>query len=306
MRFISRSILLAIKATALLLSLATVVLSAAPEGKMLRLSMDKLVIALKPDKDPDRMLAGKEALQNYLSGKLGCEVKVIVPLNAAIITEGFANGSLDLGYLSSTGVAKANKLGLADVLLAGEINGKTHYLSYWVSLKEKSYVSVEDLKGKPVAFSSRSSTSGFLIPVWDLYQKGHITQTDGPESFFGKGNVYYGVGYVSAVERVLNGMAEAAAVSYYVLDKDRHLSAAQRAKLKMVTSQGPVPTHVIAYRESLAEKDRRLLKAALLQFNEEKPELRDTVFNSRLVEVDQAEHLNNIRKALDIVSNMSY
>ena len=80
--------------------------------------------------------------------------------------------------------------------------------------------------------------------------------------------MFYGTGYVSAVERVLNGQAEAAAVSYYVLDKDKHLTAEQRAKLKKVAEQGPVPTHVIAIRSNISPSDQETLRKALEALDE--------------------------------------
>lgn len=266
-------------------------------------SLEKVVVALKPDKNPDQMLEERKTLSAFLSKKLGKPVEVIVPLSSSVIIEGFANGTVDLGYLSATDMVAAQKRKVADILLAGEIDGKNSYRSYWLALKEKPYDDVADLKGKPIAFASKTSTSGFLIPMWDMKQKGLIDSPD-PEAFFGKGNVFYGTGYVSAVERVLNGQAEAAAVSYYVLDKDKHLSTDQRAKLKKVAEQGPVPTHVIAVRSSLSEADRKALREALMGMNEgENTELRDKVFTSKLVEVNPEEHLGAIRAALDFLGN---
>jgi phosphonate transport system substrate-binding protein len=207
-------------------------------------SLKKIVVALKPDKNPDQMLEERKALQDFLSEKLGKPVEATIPISAAVILEGLANGSIDLAYLSASDMLTAQKNKSAEILLAGEIDGKTTYQSYWLALKDKPYDSVEDLRGKPVAFASKTSTSGYVIPLFDLKQKGLIQSPDAQE-FFGSGNVWFGTGYVSAVEKVLNGEAEAAAVSYYVLDKDKHLSAEQRARLKKIAEQGPVPTHVI-------------------------------------------------------------
>ena len=194
----------------------------------------KLVVALKPDKNPDQMLAEREALKKFLEGKLGRPVEVVIPLSGAVINEGFTNGTIDLGYLSANDLINAKD---AELLLVGELNGKTTYKSYWLALKDKPYNSVEDLKGKPIAFASRTSTSGFVIPLWDLRRKELISDKNDPEEFFGKGNVFYGTGYVSAVERVLSGDSEAAAVSYYVLDENKHLSEEQRAKLKRLPNR---------------------------------------------------------------------
>mgnify|MGYP003389995336 CR=1 FL=1 len=259
----------------------------------------KLVIALKPDKNPDQMLAERESLRKFLSEKLGKPVEVIIPLSAAVISEGFANGTIDLGYLSGTDLINAKD---AELMLVGEINGKTTYKSYWLSLKEKSYSKIEDLKGKPIAFASKTSTSGFVMPLWDLRTKNLVSEKADPEEFFGAGNVFYGTGYVSAVERVLNGQSEAAAVSYYVLDENKHLTEDQRGKLKKVAEQGDVPTHIIAVRKTLTGADRDALKKAIESLNDTgNTELRDKLFTSKLVAADQEAHLKPLREALAIM-----
>lgn len=259
----------------------------------------KVVVALKPDKNPDQMLAERDSATRFLTEKLGRPVEVIIPLSAAVINEGFSNGTIDIGYLSANDLINAKD---ADALLVGEINGKTTYKSYWLALKDKPYNSVEDLRGKPIAFASRTSTSGFIIPLWDLRKRGLVSEKADPEEFFGKGNVFFGTGYVSAVERVLSGEAEAAAVSYYVLDENKHLTEEQRGKLKKVAEQGDVPTHIIAVRKNLTGPDRDRLKTALLSMNDApNTELRDKLFTSRLVETDQESHLRPLREALIVV-----
>jgi phosphonate transport system substrate-binding protein len=260
--------------------------------------LEKLVVALKPDKNPDQMIAERDALQIFLSGKLGIPVEVIIPVSAAVINEGFSNGTIDIGYLSGNDLVKATD---AELLLVGEINGKTTYKSYWVSLKDKPYSKIEDLKGKPIAFASKTSTSGFIFPLWDLRQRNLVSEKADPEEFFGKGNVFYGTGYVSAVDAVLSGNVEAAAVSYYVLDETKHLTDEQRARLKKVAEQGDVPTHIIAIRKSLTGPDRERIKSAVLSLNEEGPTLRDLLFTSKLVEANQEEHLKPLREALSVV-----
>lgn len=279
--------------------LAAVVLAAAfASSAVAQVSVPKVVVALKPDKNPDMMQQERKTLSEFLSSKLGKPVEVIVPLTSAVILEGMANGTIDLGYLSATDMINARKKNIADILLAGEIEGNNWYKSYWVSLKEKPYDGVDDLRGKPIAFSGKTSTSGYLIPLWDMKQKGLLEKPDA-EAFFGKGNVWFGTGYVSAIERVLNGEAEAAAVSYYVLDKDKHLTAEQRAKLKKVTEQGPVPTHVIAVRSSISAGDREAIRKAIEAMNEpSNTTLRDNVFTSKLVPVDAEKHLGPLREAL--------
>jgi phosphonate transport system substrate-binding protein len=264
-------------------------------------SPTQIVIALKPDKNPDAMLEEQNQLSAYLSSQLGLPVRIIIPLAGSVIEEGLANGTIDLAYVSGGTMLRVSDQKSAELLLAGEIDGKTTYASYWVCLKEKPYTSVGDLRGRPVAFSGKTSTSGALIPQWDLVKKGLLAARENPEAFFGPGNVWYGSGYVSAIERVLAGEAEAAAVSYYVLDRDKHLTPGQRSRLKKICEQGPVPTHALAIRSSLNAATRARLKDALLSLNEpEQTPLRDKVFTSKLVSVDAATHLAVLREAFDL------
>ena len=269
------------------------------------IALSKVVVALKPDKDPDAMVAERAELSKHLSKTLGKPVDVIVPLSAAVILEGLSNGTIDLAYLSATDMLNAVNHQTAGILLAGEIDGMTSYKSYWVTLKDKPYQSIADLKGKPIAFSGRTSTSVYVIPLWDLRQKNLVSDSGKAEEFFGAGNVWFGSGYVSAVERVLSGDAEAAAVSYYVLDKDKHLTVEQRQKLRRLAEQGPVPTHVIAIRSGIPDSDRTALRNALLAMDHENPELRDRVFTSKLVEVDAGAHLGFLKESIALAKRGS-
>lgn len=70
------------------------------------LSLQKLIIALKANKNPEKMLAEKRDLENYLAEKLSREVEVIIPTDSATVVESFRNGTLDLGYLSSTDASR--------------------------------------------------------------------------------------------------------------------------------------------------------------------------------------------------------
>jgi ABC-type phosphate/phosphonate transport system substrate-binding protein len=106
---------------------------------------------------------------------------------------------------------------------------------------------------------------------------------------------------MSAVERVLAGEAEAAAVSDYVFEKDKHLTPEQKARLKVVDSQGPVPTHVLAISKRLSPDARQQLLKAVQDFSEKNPTLRDAVFTSLLVECDEDAHLLPVVNALDFV-----
>ena len=267
------------------------------------LSLDSVVIALKANKKPESMLAEKQALELYLSTKLKRKVKVIIPTDSSIVVESFRNGTLDLGYLSSTDAARNLDQKTASVLLIHLKNGKPHYDSIWLSRKESNYQSIEDLGDKPVAFASRSSTSGFLIPCLDLAGRGLIGSDTSLNDFFSQ--TIYGTGYTSAVEKVLSGEVEAAAVSDYVFKgNNKYLSDEQKSRLRIIQHQGPVPSHTLCVRSTLSADDQAIIKSALLEMNEENPSLRDQAFNGVLVEVNASEHLRVTQQALALQTTL--
>ena len=265
----------------------------------------KLVVALKPDKDPEAMATERGELSRLLGAAVGRPVEVIVPTSAAVISTGIANGTIDAAHVASTDFAKdaldPGKPAPARIALAVQVKGKTSYSSIWLTLADKPYTGIAQLAGKPVAFASRTSTSGCIVPLYDLQQKDLIKAGGSPADFFGSGNVFYGTGYVSAVERVLDGSAEAAAVSDYVFAGDKHLKPEQKARLKVLASQGPVPTHVLVIRNALPATEAVALAKAVAGLD---AALRDRVFGGPLVEVDEQAHLAPIRAALTAVKAM--
>ena len=265
-----------------------------PDG----LSLQKVIIALKANKSPEKMLAEKQELEKFLVNKLKREVEVIIPTDSATVVESFRNGTLDLGYLSSTDAARNLDQETASILLVHLKNGQPHYQSVWLTLKDKLYKSINDLKNKPVAFASRSSTSGYLIPTFDLFKRGLVGENRSLTDFFSQ--TIYGNGYVSAVEKVLSGEVEAAAVSDYVFSGDnKYLTDEQKDQLKVLQTQGPVPAHTLCIRSSISESDRKIFETVFLEFNQDAPSLRDRIFNGELIVVDQDEHLKVTRDALD-------
>ncbi len=265
----------------------------------------KLVIALKPDKNPEAMAGERGELSRLLGIAMGRQVEIIVPTSAAVISTGIANGTIDAAHVAATDVAKESldpgRPAPARIALAVQVKGMTSYRSVWLTLADKPYAQVAQLAGKPVAFASRTSTSGCIVPLYDLQQQGLIRAGGSPAEFFGEGHVFYGTGYVSAVERVLDGSAEAAAVSDYVFEGDKHLKPEQKSRLKVLASQGPVPTHVLIIRTALPTSDGVALAKCMASLD---PMLRDRVFGGPLVEVDEQAHLAPIRAALHAVKAM--
>ena len=85
-------------------------------------------------------------------------VKITTPASKAIIEAGLANKTIDLGYVSSDAISFADN-DVAEVLAAGQhesidVDGNpykgAYYYSVWLSLKDKPYAQISDLKTNPL------------------------------------------------------------------------------------------------------------------------------------------------------------
>ena len=84
-----------------------------PDG----LSLQKVIIALKANKSPEKMLAEKQELEKFLSQQIKKGSRSNYPTDSATVVESFRNGTLDLGYLSSTDAARNLDQETASILL---------------------------------------------------------------------------------------------------------------------------------------------------------------------------------------------
>ena len=71
--------------------------SSKPESASEGLSLKKVVIALKANKNPEKMLAEKEAFETYLSTQLSRPVEVLIPTDSSVVVESSATVPLILG-----------------------------------------------------------------------------------------------------------------------------------------------------------------------------------------------------------------
>lgn len=256
--------------------------------------------------------SGKADLQNdanavatFLSTALGRPVEAIVADETAAV-EALRANKVDAAFLSSRPAIKAKQLANAQLYLAeirSNYSGGHTYKSVFVvpsdsQLKSgQNKATLESLKGKKMAFTSPTSGSGFIFPVGALVKNGLVPNRDRLTGFFGQ--VTYGGDYGKALQAVLRGQADVAAVSEYAL-AEPYITPAEAKKLRVLYSISGVPAHGIAIDDSVSATDRQQLIAAMMQLNQSKNnKLLQNLYNStKLVEVNGDSHLQPMRDSM--------
>ena len=101
------------------------------------------------------------------------------------------------------------------------------------------------------------------------------------------------------MEKVLSGEVEAAAVSDYVLEGDnKYLNTGKNPACESFRNETcPFPCHLCP---GIPPCFRPCYPQEHCLMNQQNPSLRDQVFNGELVVVDQDEHLQVTREALEV------
>ncbi|MEP7154738.1 MAG: phosphate/phosphite/phosphonate ABC transporter substrate-binding protein [Betaproteobacteria bacterium] len=133
----------------------------------------------QPDKEKND--ATYKPLADYLSKKLGREVRLRTVDTWEGLAKSLASGETDLSLMGPWGYVLANHQAGAEVVSTILYDGKPEYFAIMVTSPKSGINKLEDLKGKTFAFGDKGSTSGYLIPSHEFFKRGIE-----PEKFFSK------------------------------------------------------------------------------------------------------------------------
>ncbi|MDB9489864.1 phosphate/phosphite/phosphonate ABC transporter substrate-binding protein [Dolichospermum circinale CS-534/05] len=268
--------------------------------------MQDITIIFPSRSDSTDLQNKANSVAKFLSKELGISVKAQVGDETAAVEALRANRA-DVAFLSSRSALKAEQLANSRLYLAEvrkNYSGRYTYNSVFVvpqnsELKSKNSgkATLEQLRGKTMAFTSPTSGSGFIFPVSELVKLGFVPNRDRLDSFFGK--ISYGGNYSKALDAVVRGQADVAVVSEYALFPP-YLAAENRDKIRVLHKISGVPAHGIAIDDDVPVVVRENLIKALLKLNKsENNQLLTGLYNStELVRIDHNRHLQPVRQAL--------
>lgn len=268
-----------------------------------------ITFLFQKQKDPAAIQAESRRVGERLSEYLGSPVVTKVPGDYAATVQALVSRTADVAYLDSMGFLLARRDGGSRILLAEQRMDaagmlRTEYDSVFVALKTSSLNSMQDLLNQAAAirmvFTSPTSTSGYVMAVHRLVQEGALPSGANPKTIFK--SVAYGGGYSQALEEVVAGRADVAAVSFYAVEgpsAEKYLSREKLDSLKVIARSPGVPTHVIAIRAGIEEVDAERIKAAILRLSREEPALLSDVYGAAsFVEVNEEQHVAKSAQAL--------
>jgi len=269
-----------------------------------------LEIAMMPQEDPTQIMDEAQPFAEYLEEKLGKNVNVEVPMNYAATTESILRNHSQIAFLSGwpaqIAIEDGRKENIDIVPIAAEerpeivemdpsnpVKGEKipNYYSHIYAREDGAIESLEDLEGKEIAFTSQTSTSGYLMPVAMLVQHDLIRDADEVEEFFSE--AIFAGGYEQALSALARGDVDAAASSDYAFY--RFLDEDERGKTRTVHRR-KTTTHMMVARGDLSDSTLEIIREAVT--DEKGQELLEKIYGAESYTLIGDNHLEPIRTAL--------
>ena len=215
-------------------------------------------LAAYPTNDPKKVYEALKPLADYISAATGWTVRMVVTRNYEEIIRRLADGSVDIAMLSAASYVRFGPSvpGLSYVATYMEEEGgeiTPFYHSVILCLADSAVTGLEGLEGKRFAFTDRYSTSGYIIPLLMLRDRGID-----PETFFGK--IFFVGKHDAVIEALKARSVEGGAVS------SGTLAAAEGTEgniFRVLASSEPIPLDAIAAGKRVPQEHVQLLQEVL-------------------------------------------
>ena len=149
-------------------------------------------------------------LADLVTEKFNVPVELYPASDYAGVMQSLIAGTLEvagLGPAGYAGIYLQDPNAVEPLVTNSNVDDSLGYYSVVVARANSGIETMDDLRGKSLAFADPNSTSGYLYPHFELNEQGYTTEGD--DRFFGQ--VGFSGGHEQGVIAVLNGQYDAAA-----------------------------------------------------------------------------------------------
>jgi phosphonate transport system substrate-binding protein len=238
---------------ALLFAVPAAALAQSADPKTLR-------VALLPDENASTIIQNAQPLKHHLETALGRSIELVVTTDYSSMIEAMRFGRIEVAYFGPLSYVLARSKSEIEAFAVGVSKGSPTYTSVVITRVDSPVRTVEDIRGKTVAYGDQASTSSHLVPRAMLQDMGLVAERDY--------NVVY-VGAHDAVARAVeSGKVAAGALSRPIFDSLVKSGRIDGAKLRVLAETKPIPNYPIAMQSKLSPKLKDEIRAAFLEIKD--------------------------------------
>jgi phosphonate transport system substrate-binding protein len=213
-----------------------------------------VVVGMIPDAGATQVsIQEKAPLKDYLARQMGLDVNLMIPTNYNATVEALGNGSLDFAYLGGLTYLKARKqYGVVPLV---QRTSDLQFHSLFITGANSGINSLADLKGKNFVFGDINSTSGHLMPYFELKQAGIDVDKDLKSS-------RYSGSHPATAKAVESGAADAGALDETVYNSMIADGKLDKTKVRVFYTSKPFLDYVwVARKDVSKDAQERFAKA---------------------------------------------
>lgn len=233
-------------------------------------------IAYAPNESNTEAADARNGLTEDLGAVLGCEVEEIQASDYNAIIEALRTGSADMAYMGSQALALGvERTYLEPIVMKAEDGDpeKAIYHSVFITNAANTDInSIEDIKGRTMAFVDPDSTSGNLVPTAEIIQafpddglNSDMLHTNGV--FFEA--VSFSGSHQAGLQAVAKGDVDVVPISDQILASEIANGNAAESDIKIIHESGAIPAEAMVVAEHVDQATRDKLTEFLTSYDNE-------------------------------------
>ena len=233
-------------------------------------------IAYAPNESNTEAADARNGLAEDLGAVLGCEVEEIQASDYNAIIEALRTGSADMAYMGSQALALGvERTDLEPIVMKAEDGDpeKAIYHSVFITNAANTDInSIEDIKGRTMAFVDPDSTSGNLVPTAEIIQafpddglNSDMLHTNG--DFFEA--VSFSGSHQAGLQAVVKGDVDVVPISDQILASEIANGNAAESDIKIIHESGAIPAEAMVVAEHVDQATRDKLTEFLTSYDNE-------------------------------------
>jgi phosphonate transport system substrate-binding protein len=222
----------------------------------------KLRLGVLPDEAHENILKRIQPLTQYLTEETGINVQYIRYDKYDDLLKAFHERKVDLAWLGGYTFSKAHLQDRAIPLVMRDVD--FNFTSYFVVRADHPGKRISDFKDKTIAFGSKLSTSGHLMPRYFLSQMNII-----PEKFFSA--VRHSGKHDKTIKWVRDGTVDLGVVNSMIAEKMFNENVLTKNKVRVLWETPGYSNYVWAIHPSIDSRTQIKIREAFLNLTEENP-----------------------------------
>ena len=230
-------------------------------------------IAYLPDEASETKANARKGFGDELSALIGMKVQEFSAADYSAIVEAMRAGHVDMAYFGPLSFCQAYERSQAEPIGMAAMHGNKEaafYQSHFIVKSDSDIQSLADFEGRTIAFVDPSSTSGNLVPTYEL-MKAFADRNFGPDDFHTNGKFFSAASYSgkhqAGLQAVVKGDVDIVPIASSTLANEIIAGEVAADAVRIVHTSFDVPNSPMAVRGGLPQDIKDKIRTFLLSYD---------------------------------------